>query len=229
MFRFEKSKTAPSAFRTWVRENQPTSERAWNELDGDAKTALRTRLHIDQRELCCYCYTRIADDHTSHIEHIEPQSRDNRFDWQNLALACEGGNLSGHAPHCDHAKGHQPLREVHPYTAPVNRLVHLGSKGQLKMRTDIEIGEEVWRHDIEDVLALNASHLQRLRRAAWQAATADLSPGKRRRADWRAADLDRILEELRAREQLMDYQPLIEDWLAHRLRRERTSAAGAGS
>lgn len=73
-FPFKKSKKAPLQVRNWLRENQPVTERSWGDLKGNENDSLRTRLYTDQHGLCCYCYVRIADDHTSHIEHVEPQS-----------------------------------------------------------------------------------------------------------------------------------------------------------
>lgn len=214
-FRFDKGK-APGPLRAWLRDNQPLTERSWKELPGDVKDALRTRMHADQHGLCCYCYTRIAPDHISHIEHIEPQNDHNRFAWDNLALACDGGNHSGNPAHCDHAKGQTPLAFIHPYRQPVARSV------RLRQRTgELRVAEEA-RHDVEQVLNLNVRHLQRLREAALKTvlktAVRDLQCSNRRQAHWRPRDLQPILKELQARTEPLDYQPLIEAWLERRLR-----------
>lgn len=225
-FRFEKHRRAPTSFRKWVDEHSHDEDgqcRAWNELDRDVKSQLRTRLFTDQHGLCCYCYVRIKDDYTSHIEHIDAQNDDNRFDWNNLALACEGGNLTNNPHHCDHRKADQPLELIHPYHAPVHLFTRLGgSKGQLKPIPGRNIPKKTWEDDIEEVLDLNASHLKRKRVAAFQAATADLTRGHRRRRHWRLQDLQASLNEVRARlasTKPGSYDPLLAEWLERKVAR----------
>ncbi|WP_428265914.1 retron system putative HNH endonuclease [Haliangium sp.] len=203
----------PKELRAWKRQSEPLTDKGWNELEQDAKRAVRTRLHRDQGGLCCYCYVRIGDDSTSHIEHVAPQSEHNRFDWENLALACEGGNDSGAPAHCDHAKDQTALEVVHPYKAPVSRYVRLRKgTGALQVKPEAT-------HDVVVVLQLNRKHLQRLRRSALAAALQDLEDDKRRREEWKARPLQQALDDLRQRREPIDYQPLIEAWLEQRLRR----------
>lgn len=211
--RFNKSKE-PTELRTWIRENDPVTGRSWRQLKTEVKDAMRTRLHRDQRGLCCYCYAIVQDDHTSHIEHVVPQNDDNRFDWDNLALACDGGNQGKTSPHCDHAKSQTTLDTVHPYKAPVIRFVTLREQGRLGV-------DENARRDVEQVLNLNAKHLQRQRESARQAVITALQRRKRPGDAWRRQDMEQTLAELRTRRELIDYQPLIEDWLERRLSRER--------
>lgn len=208
-FRFDKSKE-PTHLRAWIRKHEPVAARSWEELPTKVKDAMRARLHRDQRGLCCYCYARIKDDHTSHVEHVSPQSNDNRFDWDNLALACDGGNLRNNPAHCDHAKGQTALDTVHPYKAPVSRVVTLRELGRLDV-------DENARRDVEQVLNLNARHLQRQREGALRAVLKLLL--KRQRADggFRRRDMEQTLTELRNRREPLDYQPLIEDWLERHL------------
>ena len=229
-FRFEKS-AAPKVLRDWIADEEQRRS-PWNEFgvkrvgdkaDGEnIKAKVRTQLHSDQRGLCCYCYARTGDDHRSHIEHIEAQSDENRYEWQNLALACEGGN-TGHNPrHCDHSKGDQPLLRIHPYRNPVRMHVRLGGKGQLKPVSGADT-ESWWQKDIEKVLNLNADHLKRLRSAARDAALADLGGARRRRArGWRPRDLRSMHAEVcdRLRDKRpADYDPLVLDWLERRMAR----------
>jgi uncharacterized protein (TIGR02646 family) len=212
-------KHAPSQLQAWLRENAPVTERSWEELSTEAKAALRERLHEDQNGLCCYCYVNVACDEDSHIEHVEPQSPKNRFDWQNLALACDGGNQHGNPAHCDHAKRQQRLDAVHPYKAPVIRFVHLrGATGELA------IDDKAARRDVDEVLNLNARRLQSLRRSALQVALADLQQSRRRRENWSPEHLARSLAELQRRTTPLDYQPLLEDWLQRRLRSSRRAS-----
>lgn len=209
--RFRKSKE-PSQLRRWIRDSEPIADRSWDDLHRQAKDALRARLHKDQQGLCCYCYVRITDDHTSHIEHVEPQSAHNRFDWENLALACEGGNHTGNPAHCDHAKQQLPLEVIHPYRAPVIRFVTLREQGKLAV-TDAA------RRDVDEVLNLNAAHLQRQRERARQAVVATLMRGKRRDEEWPRRTIEQVLEQLRRRNDPIEYQPLLEAWLERRLGR----------
>jgi uncharacterized protein (TIGR02646 family) len=204
---------APSQLQAWLRTSEPAASRSWEELPTEVKTAIRERLHEDQRCLCCYCYVRVACDEGSHIEHVEPQSSENRFDWQNLALACDGGNKHGYPAHCDHAKGQERLDVVHPYKAPVIRFVSLGSTGALKVQ------DEAARRDVDAVLNLNARRLQSLRRSALQSALADLH-AKRGHKDWKPQRLAQSLADLQRRPTRIDYQPLIEGWLERQLRRK---------
>ena len=179
---------------------------------GSAKDSVRARLYTDQHGLCCYCYVRIANDHTSHIEHVEPQSNENRFDWENLALTCEGGNQSGAPAHCDHGEGQEPLDIIHPYRSPVSRFVALRHSGTSKV-------DEQAERDVDTVLNLDARHLRRLRESALKAALSDLARGKRRQESWQPGRLQSRLGELQRWTEPLDYQPLIEAWLEPRLRR----------
>ena len=206
-------KHAPSQLQTWIRASEPTADRSWRDLPAEVKAALRERLHEDQRGLCCYCYVTVRCDPDSHIEHVEPRSPDNRFDWQNLALACDGGNKHGDGEHCDHAKGQQRLEVVHPYRAPVIRFVRLRGTGALALTS------EAARHDIDGVLKLNARRLQSLRRSVLQSALADLTQPRRRRASWTPQQLDKSLAELQRRPTPLDYQPLLQAWIERRLRK----------
>ena len=209
--RFAQSKE-PSQLRAWIRNSEPTADRSWEELHGAPKDAVRTRLHKDQQGLCCYCYGRIADDHTSHIEHVEPQNSENRFDWENLALACEGGSQTGNPAHCDHAKGQTRLDVIHPYKAPVIRFVTLRERGKLGV-------DDAARRDVDEVLNLNAAHLQRQRESARQAIVTQLARGKRPQEEWRRRDIEQILDKLRQLGSSIAYQPLLEAWLERRLDR----------
>jgi uncharacterized protein (TIGR02646 family) len=210
--RFAKSKE-PSQLRAWIRSSEPIADRSWEDLRGEPKDAARTRLHRDQQGLCCYCYSRIPDDHTSHIEHVEPQNSHNRFDWENFALACEGGNQTGNPAHCDHGKDQSRLDVIHPYKAPVMQFVTLREQGKLGVIDDAA------RRDVDEVLNLNAAHLQRQRESARQAVVAKLARGKRRDEEWRRLDLEQILDKLRQLGAPIAYQPLLEAWLERRLGR----------
>lgn len=209
--RFTKSKE-PSQLRAWIRSSEPIAARIWDELDRNSKDAVRTRLHRDQQGLCCYCYALVPDDHTSHIEHVEPQNSDNRFDWENLALACEGGSRTGNPAHCDHAKGQARLDVIHPYKAPVIRFVTLREQGKLGVADPA-------RRDVDEVLNLNAAHLRRQRESARQAIVARLARGKRTGEEWRRRDIEQVLGKLRQLGSPVAYQPLLEAWLERRLDR----------
>lgn len=211
-FRFDKSRE-PTELRVWIRKSEPLSGRIWDELPTTVKDAIRARLHKDQRGLCCYCYVRVTNDHISHVEHVAPQNSDNRFDWDNLALACDGGNQGNNPPHCDHAKAQTSLDTVHPYKNPVSRFVTLRELGRLDV-------DGTARRDVEQVLKLNARHLQRQRESALRVVLENLLQRKRADGGFRRRDMEQTLHELRNRPDPLDYQPLIADWLERRLRRD---------
>lgn len=62
----------------------------FGQLDKTAKDDLRASLHKEQHGLCAYCNSRINDDHTSRIEHFQPQSLypKRQLDYTNLLLCC---------------------------------------------------------------------------------------------------------------------------------------------
>lgn len=204
---FSRSREAPKAFRDWAAAN--AGPQAWDGLPGVVKAALRERLYRDQKGLCCYCYVRIRGDERDHLEHIEPQTDANRFEWDNLALSCEGGNASGRPPHCDHAKGDQALTFVHPYRSPVARHVSLRSDGVLKVR------EPQATRDVVEVLRLGQTHLSTARRSALEAVVRDLNDSVKNRVTWKARTIEQTLETLPVS---ASYAPLLRDWLERQIR-----------
>ena len=72
---------------------------------------------------------------------------------------------------------------------------------------------------MDEVLNLNAAHLQRQREGARQAIVAQLARGKRPGEEWRRRDLEQILGKLRQLGSPIAYQPLLEAWLERRLSR----------
>jgi uncharacterized protein (TIGR02646 family) len=104
--------------RTIQREVAPTclgqqpDHQEWCNFIGTACHAiLHNSLRSEQRGLCCYCETEVAD-HEGHIEHMEPRCRNQArtYDYANLALSCNGGRVE----HCGH---HKDNRESNPHYA----------------------------------------------------------------------------------------------------------------
>ena len=202
--RFVKSNQAPKPFRDWLRDNPRAA--AWDDLPTTIKNDLRVQLAKDQQGFCCYCYTRVnAEMDYPHIEHIEPQDENNRFDWKNLALACEGGNRSRRLTHCDHAKGEAKLEVVHPYRNPVPRQARLRPNGTLH----VPDGKVVER-DINDVLCLNREHLKQARKNALTAVMRDLEGTARFNQPWRPRDIESALASLPP---TTPFEPFLRDWL----------------
>lgn len=206
-FRFHEKGKAPKPLREWLADQ--SDPQPWEALPTEVKAALRRRLERDQLGFCCYCYVRVKGDHRDHIEHIEPQSDQSRFDWSNLALACEGGSAAGEEPHCDHSKGDQVLNCVHPYRNPVTLNARLRSSGKLA------VDDPTARGDVEDVLRLNARRLVGARKAALTAALSPMPLNRRgrRHTEWRSRDLAEALRELPTES---DYAPLVGAWLERR-------------
>jgi uncharacterized protein (TIGR02646 family) len=204
---FEKGNTAPGEFRAWLRKNPRAS--SWKELSSEAKEALRTQLHRDQQGFCCYCYVRLGNSSIDHIDHVEPQNDGNRFDWDNLALACEGGNKSGRPSHCDHAKGEKRLSAVHPYRNPVSRLARLKLSGVMEAQEAPGAAA-----DIDEILCLNQPHLKDARRNALKAIMRDLDSPVGDQQHWSARRLEAALADLPPRS---NYAPLVRGWLERQL------------
>ena len=164
---------------------------------------MRQALSRDQKGTCCYCYGPAEPD--SRIEHIASRTPDNILAWNNLALACSGGeNLPATEHHCDKKKGNRALRVVHPYRNPVITLVNASSSGRLKGHGD----QEDLREDIETTLALNARRPVNARKQAIATAMALLP-----RRSWSVRQLADALAHLRMKGTPIPHQAWVEQWL----------------
>lgn len=198
--RFQKPKE-PIELRRWRAANPKETD--WKSLDTAVKEATRKALARGQRDACCYCHG--PAEPRSRIEHIVARDGTNTFDWQNLALACNGAEgLPVDEHHCDKRKGSRALRVVHPYTNPVVGLVRVGSSGRLKGHAD----QGDLREDVEATLNLNGRRPVNARRQAIATAAAGLPGGS-----WSVRRLESLLAELRALERPIPYQGWVERWL----------------
>lgn len=161
----------------------------WDELPSAVLDAVRKRLFQAQRGLCCYCGRRLDLETAgrTHVEHVIPRSDPSvdPFEWNNLALSCDGGNADGSAPHCDHAKGSEKLDYVEPFERPTFEVTKLKFSGLLKVaRTAAD-------RDVTEVLMLNAKSLVDRRESALRALV-DSMPEKA----WTTATCARVAEDL---------------------------------
>ena len=199
--RFRKGKE-PSDLRRWRSRNP--DERSWEALNAEVKGRMRAALSRDQGGACCYCYG--PAEAGSRIEHIDARTAQNILAWDNLALACSGGEgLPPGDHHCDKKKADRSLDVVHPYRNPVIGLVKVVSNGRLKGYRD----NESLRTDIEDVLGLDTRRLVNARKQAIATAAAGL-PGRA----WTAKRLGEVLDGLRSGGTPMPHQAWVEQWLA---------------
>jgi len=80
----------------------------WDEFKGIDKRELKTFiLDNEQNHVCCYCEGKVKID-SSHLEHIKPKSFDPlhlTFDYQNIAVSCNGiCNNEIEKEYCGHKK-----------------------------------------------------------------------------------------------------------------------------
>ena len=80
---------------------QPANRDWYAFMQTPCHSEVHANLWQEQQGLCCYCETEIQDD-GGHIEHMEPQSRNQAriYDYDNIALSCNGGVVE----HCGHYK-----------------------------------------------------------------------------------------------------------------------------
>lgn len=198
--RFQKPKE-PVELRRWRSANPKETD--WKSLDTEVKEVMRKALARGQRDACCYCHG--PAEPRSRIEHIVARDGANTFDWQNLALACNGAEgLPVDEHHCDKRKGSRVLRVVHPYSNPVVGLVRVGSSGRLKGHAD----QGDLREDVDAILNLNGRRPVNARRQAIATAAAGLPKGS-----WSVRRLEALLAELRVLDRPIPYQAWVERWL----------------
>lgn len=130
------------------------------------KDDLRKSLVSEQRGLCCYCTQRIrpATDKMK-IEHWRCQSRfpEKQLDYSNLlgaCLGCQGQALA--RQHCDTRKGDRDLiyNPADPNHDVESKLTFPGD-GTIQAKTD-----EMFDHEINKILNLNARTLMEARKSA---------------------------------------------------------------
>jgi len=126
--KYVEKQESPTFFEDWKEANDvETPEKAalkiWDILRNPEKGMLRTHLLKEQGYLCCYCYCtqRLIDNPLkTKIEHLYPKDDEKypekRFTYENLMLACNGGERDDPViQHCDAKKGNQEPTLVHPF------------------------------------------------------------------------------------------------------------------
>lgn len=181
--------TTPKLFEQWVNDNLHTiNTKIANNESGDAiwallnsslppneyqephknyysKENLRTALITEQGYICCYCIQRIKDAPLhAKIEHFLPKDsyKANTFDYQNLHLACMGGERDAPPRYCDTYKGNQPTTIISPLQPNCQEHFTYTEQGNIKPNNNHNIDKELAKTTIE-TLNLNAPALKLLR------------------------------------------------------------------
>lgn len=132
------------------------------------KDDLRKSLVAEQRGICCYCMQRIRPNLESmKIEHWQCQDKypKRQLDYDNLLGVCLGGTgKSKRDQHCDTRKGNDDIsfNPADPFHDVESKLQFLGD-GTIQSN-DVQFNQE-----INDVLNLNESSLNRNRKAVLNA------------------------------------------------------------
>jgi uncharacterized protein (TIGR02646 family) len=94
---------------------QPPHHQEWGDFMGTpCHAALHDSLRAEQKGLCCYCESGVADPE-GHIEHMEPRNSKpaRTYDYANLALSCDGGTEE----HCGRYKDNRKKNPLHAWDA----------------------------------------------------------------------------------------------------------------
>lgn len=100
-----KKTSEPNAITNWKKKYYDNNgvEAVYNNLMGKEKQDYKKTLMEEQFYLCAYCCNNI-EAHSSHFEHIKPQSRylNDTLDYKNIVISCNGVKLS--EDNCGHHK-----------------------------------------------------------------------------------------------------------------------------
>jgi len=126
---------------------------------------LRKQLLQEQGYICCYCMSRIDCEH-SKIEHFRPQTknRDVQIDYQNLFIACSGGEGSkAKEQFCDTKKGEKDLNYIDLLSTIENSIHYVKSAKNISV---MSINKNI-DNEMNDILNLNVNLLGRNRREVY--------------------------------------------------------------
>lgn len=100
----------PIEFSDWKALENEDWKPNYNELSGLVKTAVYNSLIEEQKGICCYCERELATP-DYHIEHLNPQHKDegDDLDYSNLLCSCLNKTTKGAPLHCGKLKGHEIL------------------------------------------------------------------------------------------------------------------------
>lgn len=159
MLRYSKGK-APACLSAL----QSTPGATWESVHGDQRQQIREHLAHDQGELCAYCARRVRPTATEmRIDHYEARSAGGEpFNWNNLVGTCSGTGSDADATYetCDRSKQAKVLQLLdprEPAAGDPRRFLRYHANGH------IHADDERAKHDITEVLNLNAPHLTRMR------------------------------------------------------------------
>ena len=149
--KFIKKGESPDEFERWKAQDEPTS---WSQLGSTlpskkdeglvyySKNQLRTVLYNEQHGLCCYCNTKIDDDHkTTSIDHVEPRIGDKItkriFEYNNLLLSCDRRieKLNPKDYYCDPKKDVNPI-DLTPLMSECETEIYFNENGKINANTD---------------------------------------------------------------------------------------------
>jgi len=141
------------------------TEKTKEQCKEDKADNLRKQLLQEQGYICCYCMSRI-DCNNSKIEHFRPQTKNREFqiDYQNLFIACSGGEGSrAKEQFCDTKKGESELKHIDLLSSIENSISYQkGAKNISIFSTNKSIDKEM-----NDILNLNVNVLGRNRREVY--------------------------------------------------------------
>ncbi len=158
------------------------------------KDDLRKDLAEDQGYLCCYCMRAISlETGSTKIEHWGARRAypELILTFNNLLLACDGGENGGTELHCDSSR-----HDLDLYIDPLNpgfceNVIEYNSKGDILIREKIQDRKRL-STEINDVLNLNTKTLQDGRLKALQGLTQSFA----KVGDWSLNTLERELSRL---------------------------------
>ena len=152
-----------------IYEDYPNKKR--EDCANDVSENIRKQLLEEQGYICCYCMSRINCEN-SKIEHFKPQTkfRDLQINYQNLFVACSGGEGSpNNYQHCDSKKGEQELVGINLLTKIENQIIY-NKKSNL---IEIDSFNANIKQDLK-ILNLNLQILQKNRKSSYDKVISNL-------------------------------------------------------
>jgi len=147
---------------------EKTKEECQNNKSGN----LRKQLLEEQGYICCYCMSRI-DCNSSKIEHFKPQTkyREYQIDYQNLFIACNGGEGSKpNGQFCDTKKGENELKYIDLLLNIEDDIIY----SKIYKKITINSNNKNINKEINDILNLNVMVLEKNRREAYDKVISNL-------------------------------------------------------
>ncbi len=140
----------PQPFSQWKALANANWQPTYDQLSGALKKALKIALMDEQGWICCYCESRLTDDH-SHIEHFKPQSDPDvdPLDFSNLLCSCQNQLKKGEPRHCGNLKDNwfDPNALISPFDPSCERRFAFTGDGRIKplIETDQAATETIYK------------------------------------------------------------------------------------